>query len=306
MVNGSSAAALGARAPSSNLIGLGLAVFTGLLIGAMSAIGMMLGGSLPPLMLSFAFCLFSTLVLVPWLMRVGFARLRTSNAKLHLARGIAFTAAMVTWFIALPHVPLADISAIGFTTTLYVMIGAILFLGETSRAWRWAALAAGFAGTLIVLRPGFAEIGWAYYLIVVAAVMMAAARLLVKVATRADAPEVMVAWQMIISTVITFPFALYFWVWPTLEQTLWLVAFGVAGSAQQITAAWSIKLADFGVIEPAGFLKLFWAALLGWIFFAEVPALATVIGSAFIIGSVIYIARRERRENGPAAAFAAP
>lgn len=306
MANGASAAAVASRAPSSNLLGLALAVLTGLLIGVMSAIGKMLGHSLPPMMLAFAFCLFSTLVLVPWILRVGVRRLRTSHFSIHFARGVAFTVAMVTWFFALPQIPLADISAIGFTTTLYVMAGAILFLGEKSRAWRWVALAVGFGGMLVILRPGFADVSGAYWLVITAALLMAVARLLVKIVTRADAPEAMVAWQMIISTFLTFPAALYFWVWPTPEQTMWLFAFGMAGSAQQITAAWSIKLADFGVIEPAGFLKLFWAALFGWILFAEVPALTTVIGSALIIGSVIYIARRERRENSPAAALASP
>jgi drug/metabolite transporter (DMT)-like permease len=74
---------------------------------------------------------------------------------------------------------------------------------------------------------------------------------------------------------------------------------GLIGTVQQLFSAWSIKFADFGVIEPVNFLKLVWAAILGFVFFAEVPTISTILGGIIIIGAVIYIAQRERREAKP-------
>lgn len=122
-----------------------------------------------------------------------------------------------------------------------------------------------------------------------------AARLCSKIVTRVDSPVLPVFWHNTLTMPFTLPTAWLFWEQPSLEQWPWLAALGLIGTVQQLIGAWSIKRADFAVIEPVNFLKLVWAALLGFVFFAELPAVSTILGGVIIIGAVICIAQRGRR-----------
>ncbi|MDP6173783.1 MAG: DMT family transporter, partial [Rhodospirillales bacterium] len=143
---------------SPNVRGILLAVINGLLLAIASAIGKQVTQELPPFEVAFLRSVFMFVFMVPWLMRVGFSQLRTSRIDLHLTRAVISSVAILLWFWALQTVPLADIAALEFLSPLWVLAGAILFLGEKSRLWRWAALGVGFAGTMVILRPGFVEI----------------------------------------------------------------------------------------------------------------------------------------------------
>ncbi|MDP6430295.1 MAG: DMT family transporter [Rhodospirillales bacterium] len=280
-----------------NLAGIMLAAVSSLLVILLGAVGKKLGGELSPFVIVFLYSLFSFVTFLPAALRGGgFRRVASRVPGMQTIRAAIFAAALIGWFWALPKVPLADLTAIGYASSLFTLVGAILFLGEASLLWRWLALAVGFGGMLVVLKPGFAEISGPMLAIVAVSAGMAAARLCNKIVTRIDSPVVLVFWHNGLTTLFSLPTALIFWQSPSPDQWLWLLLMGLIGTSQQLIGAWAIKFADFGVIEPVNFLKLVWAAVLGFIFFAEVPPVSTILGGAIIVGAVVYIAQRERRE----------
>jgi len=279
-----------------NLAGIMLAAVSSLLVILLGVLGKKLGGEMSPFVVVFLYSLFSFALFLPAAFRGGGLRRVSSRVPaMQAVRAGLFAAALIVWFWALPKVPFADLTAIGYASSLFTLVGAILFLGEASVLWRWLALSVGFAGMLVVLKPGYQEITGPMLAVVVVSACMAAARLCNKIVTRVDSPVVLVFWHNTLTMLFTLPTAWLFWEQPSLEQWLWLAALGLIGTVQQLIGAWSIKLADFGVIEPVNFLKLVWAALLGFVFFAEVPTVSTILGGVIIIGAVIYIAQRGRR-----------
>jgi drug/metabolite transporter (DMT)-like permease len=147
-----------------------------------------------------------------------------------------------------------------------------------------------------VLRPGSSEFSVWLLVIMSVSFLMSVTRLIAKVVMRSDTPLSIVLWLGVWSTLLTLPFAWAHWQNPTFSQYIWLFVMGLIGTVQQILSMWSIKVADFGVLEPANFMKLVWAAILGFIIFTDIPSVSTMIGGTIIVASVIYVARREQLE----------
>ena len=96
--------------------------------------------------------------MLPWLLRQGFGVLRTAHLRQHLLRALVAILAMVGWFTTLSLMPLAEATALSFTAPVFTSVLAVLVLGEVMRLRRWTAVAIGFLGALIIIRPGFAAI----------------------------------------------------------------------------------------------------------------------------------------------------
>ena len=116
--------------------------------------------------ISFFRAAFGIVVMMPWLIRVGVSALKTPHTKLYIWRGFLGTVAMYGWFGGLTLIPLADATAISFTFPLFIALSGVLFLKETAHLTRWIALAVGFAGTLIVIRPGFQEVNIGVFMVI--------------------------------------------------------------------------------------------------------------------------------------------
>lgn len=280
-----------------NFIGVCLAIVSGLFLMANGAVGKHLGAELHPFVITFFRSVFIVAAMVPLFARHGLACLRPTRLPLHLVNAVIATAAVLLWFWALPRVPLDMVASIGFTSQLYAIVGAILFLGERSRAWRWAALGVGFIGAMIIVRPGFVEMTPGVIAVVATAVLFSTNRLMIKAIATFDNPETCVFWQAVFGIFMTLPFAIWAWQTPAAAQFPWLIAVAGLTLASHYTMAWALRLADVGAVEPTTFMRLIWGALLGLAFFGEVPNLYTVAGGIVVLGSILYIARRERREG---------
>jgi len=281
-----------------NFIGVCLAIASGLALMGNGAIGKHLGAEMHPFVVAFIRSLMMTLVLFPWFMRKdGYARLRPSSHLRQIINGVVFTGAVLCWFWALPRVQLDLLAAIGFTSQIYAIVGAILFLGETARLWRWMALLVGFVGAMIILRPGFVEMTPGIIATAASAILFSTNRMLLKTIATKDNPETSVAWMAFWATVMLLPFMIPVWEMPNGEQWLWLIAISVLTIISHFCLAWALRLADIGAVEPTTFMRLIWGALLGFVFFDEIPDPFTVVGGVIVVASVIYIARRERQEG---------
>ena len=260
-----------------------------------------LSASIPPMELVFFRNFFGLLAIVPLFWRTGFAPLRTKRFGLHVLRGLATLVAMVCFFTAIAVVPLADAVALGFTTPLFVTIGAVIFLSETVRLRRWTATAVGFAGAM-VLRPGFTEVSVASLLLLLSAAAVACSVILIKILSRTESVPSIIAHMGLLVTPASLIPALFVWQWPTLEEFGWLVVLGTLATGGHFCVARALALADATAVMPIDFTKLPITALIAYVAFSEVADAWTWVGAAVIFGASIYIAHRESKVPPPTTA----
>jgi drug/metabolite transporter (DMT)-like permease len=254
---------------SANLRGIILMLISTVAFAAMHAAVRHLSGELHPFEIAFFRNAFGLLVLAPWFLRYGLAPLRTRRLPLH--------------------------TSLSFTVPIFATLLAMVVLGEVVRLRRWVAMFCGFAGALVILRPGLAEIDLGSLLVLLSAAVWASALTVIKVLSRTDSSITITCYMVILMAPISLVPALWVWQWPTGEQLLWLVAIGVVGTLGQLIMTQALKEAETSVVMPFDFFKMIWASLLGFLFFAEVPTLFIWIGAGIIFASTSYIAYREHK-----------
>lgn len=236
------------------------------------------------------------LVMLPLVWRSGLAAYRPQHIGGQFVRGLVHTAALGLWFVALPHIPLAEMTAIGFTAPIFIMLGAWLFLGEPMRWERWLAAALGFGGVLVVVGPGLTGHGGGYSLVMLASSpVFAASFLITKALTRYEKAGVIVLWQSITVTLLSLPLALLHWQAPTSAQWMGYLVCGLLGSGAHYCLTRAYGVADISATQSLKFLDLVWATLMGWLVFSDQPSQPTLIGGLIIAASTLWIARRESR-----------
>jgi drug/metabolite transporter (DMT)-like permease len=244
-------------------------------------------------------CVVAIALQLPWFCRSGFRELTTQRLGLVVLRGLFGFAGMAAWFVALGRLPLSDAVALQFTLPLFTVVGAALFLGERVDARRAMATLVGFAGALVIIRPGFAEVSPAALIVLLSALLYAGTHLTTK-ALAGRVSGQMLAFQFhVISLPLALGPAIPDWVTPPLADWPWLVALGGFGTLAHVFMGRAYRLADASVIVPIDFSKLVMAGAFGWVLFREVSDAWTWLGAAVIFGATTYItrfeARRERR-----------
>ena len=276
--------------------GVAYAVLAGLVLVTLNAVMRVVTLTVDVYQAQFLRYLLGLAVMLPFIARAGLAAYRPNGLVGQAWRGVVHTAGLTLWFTALPHIPLADLTALGFTTPIFIMVGAILFLGERSVWQRWVAACIGFAGVIVVVAPNLTGSGGFYNLIMLAsAPLFAASFLITKALTRRDSPQVIVVWQAISVSVFSLPLALPGWEWPTLYVWSLLVICGLLGSLGHFCMTRAFVLADISASQPLKFLDLIWSAFYGYVIFAEVPSQTTFAGALVIFAATTWITRSEAR-----------
>jgi drug/metabolite transporter (DMT)-like permease len=267
---------------------------SGLLFALLNVFTLIPAQHLNPYVMAFLRYFFGTLFLVPIVLRLGVHRtMRTHRLPLHLFRGCIHAAGMFLWFIGLPLTTLASITALGFTGPIFVTIGAALFLGEDVRLRRWIAVAVGFAGAMIIVRPGIGDLGIGAIVILISTPIFSASNLISKALARTESAATIVVWQNITIVLFAAPVALWFWQTPNWTDLLWFVAAGLCGTLGHMCQQSGYQLADITLLQPIGFLSLLWNTLLGYFLFLQQPDVWTFVGAAVIFASAMYISHRE-------------
>jgi drug/metabolite transporter (DMT)-like permease len=272
---------------------------TGVLFTILNALLKKVSHEIDPWLAGWLRYLLGAVVMVAPVLRLGTAQLWPKNAKLQFVRGLFHAAGLVLWFTALPHITLAELTAIAFSTPLFICLGAVLFLGERMTGARWAAVLVGFLGVILVVHPweagGFAGISKGTLFMLLSTPVFAASFLVAKLQTRYDRSDVIVFWQHLWVAVLMAPFAFAVWKMPTLEQWVLLVFCGFIGAGGHYCATRAFKEADISATQSVKFLDLVWAALLGFMLFGAVPEGWTIAGGLVILVSTLWLARRESR-----------
>lgn len=251
-----------------------------------------------PFVIAFWRNLFGTLMMLPLIAPSGLALLRTRAWGAHLARVVANLGSMVLLFIAIAGMPVADVIALNFTAPLFAALGAVLFLGEIMGRRCWIALAVGFAGALVILRPGFEEVGTPALYALGAAASWAATLLLVKVLSRTDGPRTIVGLNLLMITPISFLLALLVWEWPSWFTLALMASHGILGTLNQLLYSRAFAMADAVLLVPFDFIRLPFVALFAFVLFQEVPDLWVWIGAGVIFLATFDLTRQGVRQGG--------
>lgn len=247
-----------------------------------------------PFQVAFFRAFFGFLIIAPFALKGGFASVRTRRPLMHLVRGLIGGVVLLCMFYSVAHLPLADVTALSFTKPLFLIPLAVLFLGEKIRMRRTIATAVGFVGVIIMLRPG-GEIDPVAFIALFAAGMIAVITIFIKILSRYDSPNTLVFWSSLILSFVVGGPAIWFWQWPSLEVFLMLVGLATVGTIGQSMLIRGYAVGEATAVTPFDYSRLIYAGLFGYLFFAEVPDIWTITGALIIVGSSIYIARREAR-----------
>lgn len=252
---------------------------------------------------------FGLLALLPMLLRPGRAPLKTQQLPRYFLRSAIGLGSMLCAFWALGHLPLAQAVSLSYSTPLFVTIAAVLWLGETVRVRRWAAVVVGFIGVLVIVRPGTAGFSAGSLIAVAAALLSSLVAIQIKQLTRVDSADTVVLYTYVFWVPLSLVPAVFVWVWPTGLAWVWLVATGVMGTVGQLLWTRALRLGEVSALTPISFLQLPLVTLCGWLLFDERVDRWTLIGAGIILAANAYIAHREavlaRRAASVAATAAA-
>lgn len=224
------------------------------------------------------------IIVLAILARSGFAVVRTQRIGRHIARNVVHLTGQYSWFFAVVWLPLSEVFAIEFTTPIWTALMASAFLGERVTAWRAAAIALGFLGVLVILRPGLAIVHPAALAAVAAAVCFAATYVITKNLVGHDRPMAILFWMHLIQLPLgLMPALASGWVNPSLPLWPYVAMIGIAGFGTHYCIARAMSFADATIVVPLDFLRLPIGAVIGWLFYAETLDPMVAAGAAIII-----------------------
>lgn len=233
----------------------------------------------------------------------GLRVLSTAHPSRHLLRAFTGLGAMGTNFFALSVLPLADTTALIYSTPLFVTILSIPLLGERVGVWRWSAVIVGFLGILVIAisQGAFSAQtvgGWLAVAATVAAIshglFSALTTLLVRQLSATDHSAGIVFWQSVLMTGLCLLMVPFVWVTPTWTELMQLMAVGLIGGIAQYLLTQAYATAEASAIGAYSYSSIIFSAFAGWLLWNDVPELGFYAGGALIVGSGIVILHRER------------
>jgi drug/metabolite transporter (DMT)-like permease len=248
---------------------------------------------LHPFEVTFFRCLFSLFVMLPFIIRSGPSILATPKIGFYTLRAVVGLISMLSWFYGITIVPLATATAVNFTAPLFATMAAALVLHEDVRLRRWAAVVIGFIGVLVIMRPGRESLDAMLLLILLSAASSAMNNITVKYLVRTERPNTIVALFSVYLTPLSLIPALFVWEWSDLKSLAALIGLGIIGTLAHLSVARAYLAADASACAPYEFVRLPYAALIGYLLFGEVSDGWTWFGAAIIAGAAIYVAHRE-------------
>jgi drug/metabolite transporter (DMT)-like permease len=250
----------------------------------------------PILIVVWARALFGGLMTLPFALRVEGARAFVPQRPLHhLARAVLLFGATFLFFTALKHLPIADALAIFFVNPLVIVVLSALVLREKVGPRRWAAVAVGFLGTLIIIRPGMVEMNPGTLYALGAGVALGSYFVMTRaIAGAADAMVLTFQTSAIGAGLMTLALP-FLWHAPTPVQWAMLAGLGVIATLGHVLITKAYEQAEASLLAPLAFTEIIMATVVGWWFFGDLPDNWTVLGVTILVASAIYISVRERR-----------
>ena len=270
-------------------------VLTTILFVGVTATVRYLEGEVPAPQAAFLRYAIGTLLLTPSLITLIKVKPNKPLMNKFLLRGLVHSFGVTLWFYAMSVMPVAEVTAIGFLTYIFVSIGACIFLKEKLHKHRITAVIISFVGALIILRPGFKVIESGQFGMLMATVVFTASYLIAKIVSKERSSSEIVAMLSVFTTIFLIPSAIYSWEPISLEALLILAFTALIATIGHITMTQAIKAAPMVVTQPILFLQLVWASMVGLFLFDEQFDLYVIIGGTIIMICVCYVSYREHK-----------
>jgi drug/metabolite transporter (DMT)-like permease len=269
-----------------------------LLFAHVNAIGKHLTFDYPTLQVLWVRFAFQALMSAPLLGRGLFQFMRSRVLGLQLWRSFYLTVCTVLFFFSLQLLPFADITALLFLAPILVTALSAPMLGETIGKRRWAGVIVGFAGALIIIRPGIDIFQLSTVVPLGAAAFLALYQISSRVVSRSDHAMTTLVYTPLVGVLLTSIMVPFVWQAPDAEGWIFMVLLGIFGIGGQYALIKAFEATEASTVAPFFYSLLIWATLLGFFVWGELPDSWTVLGATVMIASGLYILHREQVRRG--------
>lgn len=282
---------------SENLAGILLMLAAMAALSCMDATMKQMAGHYPPVQVA----ALRGFVALPFVLAWVFWRERSFQTLIrvqwrwHILRGVLAVIMLSSFIYAISKMPLSEAYTLFFIAPLLITALSVPLLKETVEWQRWLAIAVGFGGVLVALRPGFGAIGWSAVAALVGASCYALNVLSVRLLGRKDSTAAMAFWFTAFLAIGAGLIALPNWQALIFADAGWLLAMGIAGAMGQLLITEAFKRAPASIIAPFEYSSLFWGLILDLAIWGELPGPMVYLGASIIVGSGLYLIRRERQ-----------
>ncbi len=274
-------------------IGLTLAAMFGFAV--MDAISKVLGQQLSVPQILWVRYILYTMLAVAVLRPLGLRKVfHSRQPKLQLARSLLIIIENGVFVYAFTLMPLADMHAIAAASPLLVIALSVPLLGEKVGWRRWAAVIAGFLGVLLIVRPGLKTLDWPMLVAISGALLWGVYQVLVRMCSRTDSSETTWLWTAVVGLLATSIVGPATWVWPDASGWAMLFAIAALGTACHWAFIKALSVTEASALQPYSYTLFVWAAIIGVVWFRDIPDRWTLAGAAVIIASGLYAWHRER------------
>ena len=267
-------------------------------MGVQSAAVKSAGETLGTYQIVFCRCVVGLVLVAPLMRREITAILRPARLRLHLGRVMAGLISMTCGFYAFAHMPLAEATALSFTMPLFMLVLAMLALGERVGWRRTSATLAGFAGVLVMLRPGAVPIQLAALLALAGAFFHACSGVFIKKLATSETTAMIMFYFAAVGSVLFLAPAVHEWVAPDALGWVLLATVAILGVTSQLAFIKAARVAEMSAIVPIDYSRLIFAGIIGFVVWSEVPDGWAVAGASLIATSTCFITYRRSSSPG--------
>lgn len=272
-------------------------ILASLFVVSYTSIAKYLAQDLPVPVIVFVRCIIGLLLFAPYFLRTKPADLKSDRPWLMLSRGISTMLSLYCIFTAVSMIPIATVTAVQYAKPFIVAVLAMALLREIMTGARWLAMAVGFAGMLLIVRPDGSGFSLGIVLAIGAMIAEAYGAIALKFLTRTNAPDKIVAYMVVGMLAASALPGLWYWKTPSLWQLAWLLAAAIVANVFQQCMARGFAAADSTVVMPFEFSRLVFAASFGAIFFGEIASTWTWIGGIVILAGALWLAQMEKQKR---------
>lgn len=252
---------------------------------SMAISGRELAAELTTFQILFFRSLVGLVVVAILLQRSGWTQVETRMFGTHLVRNLAHFGGQYGWFYGLAFIPLTEVFAIEFTVPIWTAILATIFLGERMNRMRALAVAVGFVGVLVILRPGVAIVSPGALAVLGGALGYAASHVFTKRLSSTETPLAILFYMTVIQLPLGLVPALPGWVWPSAASWPWVVVVATTALSAHYCLARAFRLADASVVVPMDFLRLPLIAIVGFVFYDEALQVWVLVGAVIVFAA---------------------
>ena len=239
---------------------------------------------------------FGTITLLPFVFYYGVSTLKTSRPTVHFMRGLLLFSGISAWTYGLTIAPVTTATVISFTIPIFVLVLGVFFLSEHIIWQRWVVTIVAFIGLVITLNPSAQDFNPEVLIFIAAAVCFAILDIINKKFVIKETMISMLFYSVIVTAILSLPFAVQNWILPTTEEFILLFTLGASANLILFFLLKAFAVADTTALAPYRYFELVVSASIAYLVFQEIPTEATILGSIVVIPSTLFIIYSEKKQ----------